>query len=90
MLVCDFVSLPLSFVLPFCLRPPQVRKNTLLVLTHLILNDMVKVKGEISEVAVRLEDPDPKIAALARSFFQALAKRGLKSGQNERPRREKK
>ncbi|ESO89837.1 hypothetical protein LOTGIDRAFT_61640, partial [Lottia gigantea] len=28
----------------------QVRKNTLQVLTHLILNDMVKVKGQISEL----------------------------------------
>ena len=30
----------------------RVRKNTLLVLTHLILNDMVKVKGQVSRVAL--------------------------------------
>ena len=43
----------------------RVRKNALMVLTHLILNDMVKVKGQISEMAVCLEDSDPRIADLA-------------------------
>ena len=36
----------------------RVRRTTLTVLTHLILNDMVKVKGQISEVAERLVDPE--------------------------------
>ena len=44
----------------------RVRKNTLMVLTHLILNDMVKVKGQISEMAVCLEDADPRISDLAK------------------------
>jgi hypothetical protein len=50
------------------LRDPEtrVRKNALMVLTHLILNDMVKVKGHIAEMAVCLEDPDRRIADLAR------------------------
>jgi condensin complex subunit 1 len=37
-----------------------------MVLTHLILNDMVKVKGQISEMAICLEDAEPRIADLAR------------------------
>ena len=41
------------------------RKNALMVLTHLILNDMVKVKGQISEMAICLEDADRRIADLA-------------------------
>lgn len=36
----------------------KVRKTTLRVLTHLILNDMVKVKGQISDVAERLVDDE--------------------------------
>jgi condensin complex subunit 1 len=43
-----------------------VRKNTLMVLTHLILNDMIKVKGQISEMAVCIEDDDRNIADLAK------------------------
>eukprot|EP00887_Chlorella_sp_A99_P003643 scaffold7.g3643.t1 len=55
-----------------------VRKNALMVLTHLILNDMMKVKGHIARMAVRLEDPDPRIAALAKLFFSELAKKEYK------------
>jgi hypothetical protein len=43
-----------------------VRKNTLMVLTHLILNDMVKVKGQVGEIAVCLNDPEPRVADLTR------------------------
>lgn len=53
----------------------SVRRTTLMVLTHLILNDMVKVRGQIGEVACCLEDPVPAIRDLARTFFTELAKR---------------
>ncbi len=56
-----------------------VRKNTLMVLTHLILNDMVKVKGQIAEIAMCLEDEDSRIKDLTRMFFQELSKRGVVS-----------
>lgn len=52
-----------------------VRKNTLLVLSHLILNDMIKVKGQISEMATCIIDENAQIAGLARVFFNDLAKR---------------
>ncbi|XP_005378837.1 PREDICTED: condensin complex subunit 1 isoform X2 [Chinchilla lanigera] len=60
------------------LRDPakQVRKTAGLVMTHLILKDMVKVKGQVSEMAVLLVDPEPQIAALARNFFNELAHKG--------------
>ena len=45
----------------------RVRKNTLMVLTHLILNDMIKVKGQIAEMAICIEDADSRIADLAKS-----------------------
>jgi condensin complex subunit 1 len=50
-----------------------VKKNTLMVLTHLILNGMVKVKGQISEMAKCLEDEDSRISDLAKLFFTELA-----------------
>jgi non-SMC mitotic condensation complex subunit 1 len=37
-----------------CLRT-GVRKNALMVLTHLILNDMMKVKGHIARMAMCLQ-----------------------------------
>lgn len=51
----------------------RVRKNALMVLTHLILNDMVKVKGQISAMAICLEDTDRRIADLACLFFHELS-----------------
>ncbi|KAJ8790884.1 hypothetical protein J1605_020978 [Eschrichtius robustus] len=60
------------------LRDPaqQVRKTAGLVMTHLILKDMVKVKGQVSEMAVLLVDPAPQIAALAKNFFSELSRKG--------------
>ncbi|KAJ7379610.1 meiotic chromosome condensation [Desmophyllum pertusum] len=57
----------------------HVRKNTLMVLTHLILNDMVKVKGQISEMATCLEDKDSRISDLAKLFFLELSRRATPS-----------
>lgn len=50
-----------------------VKKNALMVLTHLILNGMVKIKGQIAEMAKCLEDPEPRISDLAKLFFSELA-----------------
>ncbi|OMO50666.1 Condensin subunit 1 [Corchorus olitorius] len=60
------------------LRDPSVsvRKNAVLVLSHLILNDMMKVKGYINEMAVCVEDHDERIANLAKLFFHELSKKG--------------
>ena len=66
------------FICLFCrLRDPSplVRKYTLQVLTHLILNDMVKVKGQISELACCIMDNDDQISGLAKLFFHELAKK---------------
>ena len=60
-----------------CLRDPsiKVRRHTLMVLTHLILNDMVKVKGQVSEIAICLRDQDPRIRDMSRLLFYELSKR---------------
>ena len=53
-----------------------VRKNTLMVLSHLILNEMVRVKGQISEIALCIEDNNEQIADLAKLFFNELNNKG--------------
>lgn len=60
-----------------CLRDKdrQVRKHTLMVLTHLVLNDMVKVKANISDIARCIEDEDENIVNLTKSFFNELSRR---------------
>ena len=52
-----------------------VRYNTLMVLTHLILNDMIKVKGQVSCMVLCLTDSVEKVRCLARLFFTELSKR---------------
>ncbi|RLN90130.1 hypothetical protein BBJ28_00020534 [Nothophytophthora sp. Chile5] len=54
----------------------NVRKNTIVVLSHLILNDMIKVKGQISEIAMSLVDENDGIRNLAKLFFFELSKKG--------------
>ncbi|EIW78221.1 hypothetical protein CONPUDRAFT_138601 [Coniophora puteana RWD-64-598 SS2] len=50
-----------------------VRKNTLMVLTHLILNGMIKVKGQLGEMAKCLEDTNVRVSDLAKLFFKELS-----------------
>lgn len=60
-----------------CLRDPSttVRRYTLMVLTHLILNDMVKVKGQVAEIALCIRDHDLRISDMSRLLFSELSKR---------------
>jgi len=60
-----------------CLRDKstRVRNHTMMVLTHLILNDMVKVKGNVCEIALCLQDKEPRIRDMARLLFHELSKR---------------
>ncbi|XP_062489144.1 condensin complex subunit 1 isoform X2 [Pezoporus occidentalis] len=55
---------------------PRVRKMAALVMTHLILKDMVKVKGQVSELAALLIDPEEAIMEVAQNFFTELSKKG--------------
>lgn len=56
-------------------KDPTVKKNTLMVLTHLILNGMIKVKGQLGEMAKCLADEDKRISDLAHMFFTELSKK---------------
>lgn len=46
-----------------------VKRPTLSVLAHLILSDMVKVKGQLSDVALCIVDRDPKVSDMSRMLF---------------------
>ncbi|XP_046890752.1 condensin complex subunit 1 [Hypomesus transpacificus] len=52
---------------------PSVRQTAVTVLTQLVLKDVLKVKGQVSEVAALLLDPETHIASLALNFFNELA-----------------
>ncbi|XP_050189100.1 condensin complex subunit 1 isoform X2 [Myiozetetes cayanensis] len=52
---------------------PSVRQTAALVMTQLILKDMVKVKGQVSEMAALLVDPDEAIVGVAQNFFSELS-----------------
>ncbi|XP_051989898.1 condensin complex subunit 1-like [Xyrauchen texanus] len=51
----------------------SVRLTAITVLTQLVLKDVMKVKGQVSEVAVLLLDLEPHIASLALNFFNELS-----------------
>nr|XP_021404490.1 condensin complex subunit 1 isoform X1 [Lonchura striata domestica] len=55
---------------------PSVRQTAGQVMTHLILKDMVKVKGQVSEMATLLIDPEEAIVGVAQNFFGELANKG--------------
>ncbi|XP_075620123.1 condensin complex subunit 1 isoform X2 [Balearica regulorum gibbericeps] len=55
---------------------PSVRQTAGLVMTHLILKDMVKVKGQVSEMATLLVDPEEAIMGVAQNFFSELSNKG--------------
>lgn len=56
-----------------CDENVSVRLTAIMVLTQLVLKDVMKVKGQVSEVAALLLDPEPHIANLAVNFFNELA-----------------
>ena len=56
-------------------KDQNVRKTTLMVITHLILNGMLKLKSEICDVALLLNDENVKIQNLVKLFFYELHKK---------------
>jgi len=49
-----------------------VRKHCLRVISHLILNDMILIKGEISDICILLKDSEEKIRDLVKLFLHEL------------------
>lgn len=55
---------------------PEVRRNAISVISHLVLNDLVKLKENAFGLALVLEDEDPEVNKLARLFFTEFSKKG--------------
>jgi condensin complex subunit 1 len=47
-----------------------------MVITHLVLNDMLKLKGEIVDICMLLEDSDDRIRDQVQLFLQELHSKG--------------
>ena len=47
-----------------------------MVITHLVLNDMLKLKGEIADICMLLEDPDERIRDQVKLFLNELHSKG--------------
>ena len=63
----------------------KVKKTALMVLTHLILNGMVKVKGQLGKMARCLEDDNEDICNMAKLFFSELASKDSAAVYNNIP-----
>lgn len=57
-------------------RQVHVRQQALMVITHLILNDMLKLKGEIVDICMLLEDEDERIRDQVKLFLHELHSKG--------------
>lgn len=54
----------------------EVRLGTLKTVSFLILDDMIKVKGQISDIAAMVLDDDTELADMCRNFFIELGAKG--------------
>ncbi|XP_071858144.1 CAP-D2 condensin subunit [Bombus fervidus] len=54
----------------------NVRSTCVRVLSSLIMREMVRVRGQISELALCIIDKDPQIRQDAKQFFKALSQKG--------------
>ena len=57
----------------------RVRKTTLTVITHLSLNDMIKVKSDMCDIALLFQDNNPEIESLVKQFFHEMNKKDPKT-----------
>lgn len=56
-------------------KSSQVRLDAVVVLKHLITNEMVKVRGQISDMALCVVDEEERISVMASEFFRDLSKK---------------
>jgi condensin complex subunit 1 len=53
----------------------SVKKISMIIITHLILNDLLKIKGEIVDIIMKLIDPDIEIRKFTELFLIQLHKK---------------
>ena len=54
----------------------EVVKYTLTVISHLVLNDMLKMKGEVVDICMLLDHKDPSIKTHVQIFFNEINNKG--------------
>ena len=54
----------------------DVVKYTLTVISHLVLNDMLKLKGEVVDICMLLDHKDPSIRSHVQIFFSEINNKG--------------
>jgi len=54
----------------------EVVKYTLTVISHLVLNDMLKLKGEVVDICMLLDHKDPSIRIHVQTFFNEINNKG--------------
>ncbi|CAF4904025.1 unnamed protein product [Pieris macdunnoughi] len=55
---------------------PEVRRCAVKMLCFLVLHEMVRVKGQIADMALCCADPDRRVADMTRLFFKQLSLKG--------------
>lgn len=53
----------------------ELRLTAVKMLSHLILHEMIRVKGQISDLAMCLVDPVPEIKVITEQFFKEIAQK---------------
>jgi condensin complex subunit 1 len=54
----------------------EVRQCAVKMLSFLVLHEMVRVKGQIADMALCCADKDPGVANMTRLFFKQLSQKG--------------
>ena len=54
---------------------PTVKRHSMSVLSHLILNDMIKIKGNVASVAMLIVSTDSTLSDMSKLLFNELSKR---------------
>ena len=54
---------------------PTVKRHSMSVLSHLILNDMIKIKGNVASVAMLIVSKDQTLSDMSKLLFNELSKR---------------
>ncbi len=57
-------------------KSAQVARYSMTVISHLVLNDMLKLKGEVVDICLLLESEDSKLKDLINLFFYELNQKG--------------
>ncbi|VDN02322.1 unnamed protein product [Thelazia callipaeda] len=57
-------------------KDDYVRQTCIIVLSYLMLNDMVKVRGTVADLALCVNDDNVNVGQLAKFFFSELSKKG--------------